>query len=114
MHTKLASRIDKDMLPIDTINPTPSQRTFLHELISQSTAHARGVGISDFGFQGYQKYRYFCAYKSEKKKTGFGNAVFGFERKRTGMFMVFPASVPEPKGIAIPWTQKSSPKRKKY
>jgi hypothetical protein len=111
--TKPERRTTKEMAPVDAVRPTPAQRVFLEAIIRSTTEYAWAKALGDFRFLGYPQYRYFCAYKSTGTRRGFGSAIFGFERKRTGLFFVFPEAVGEERAISSPWTQKPTPRRRK-
>ena len=107
------TNIKKDESPIAAIKPQKTQQMYLEILIKEATEYAWLKGYTDFCFQGYNSYKYFCAYTTKVIRKGTGEFVFGFERKKDGLFFTFSDRIPEPKKISTPWTQKSEVHRVK-
>lgn len=103
---------NEDEQILGAVNPTPGQREFLRNLMKETREYARGKNMVDFFFEGYAKYKYFCAYTSVGKRRGVGNFIFGFEKKAGMLHMTYPEAVPEPKQLGKAWTQDPSRRRK--
>jgi hypothetical protein len=109
--TLSSGTVDGDS-PLNAVQPSASQREFLHVLMRDTAAYAGEKGLTEFYFHGYEEHRYFCAYASGKTQRVAGRFIFGFERTRMGLFMIFPEAVDEPGKLSIPWARKPSLKRR--
>jgi hypothetical protein len=105
--------ISQEESPIAAIKPVGNQATLLSVLMKETLEYAWSKGYTDFNFQDHPKYKYFCAYKSRSKRRGWGAFVFGFERKPSGLYFVYPDHVADPFGLSSPWEAKPGIKRRK-
>jgi hypothetical protein len=96
--------IDKDDIPMNSVSPNDSQRTFLHRLMQATREHARSQHYNDMTFKGQADQPYFGAYSTKVIRRGAGKFIFGFERRRGKVRMAIPIGISEPYKLSRPWT----------
>jgi hypothetical protein len=96
--------IEKDDIPINSVSPNDSQRSFLLRLMQATRDYARSKNYNDMTFKGQADQPYFGAYSTKIVRRGSGKFIFGFERRAGKLRMAIPIDISEPYRLARSWT----------